>query len=50
MVKLARQGQRVVRLKGCDPLIFAWAGEEIAACRAAGLAVEIVPGFPNTKI
>ena len=44
MIKLARQGQRVVRLKGGDPLNFAWSGEEIAAYRAAGLAVEIVPG------
>ena len=45
MVKLARGGKRVVRLKGGDPLIFARAGEEIAACRAAGIAVEIVPGI-----
>ena len=45
MVKLASEGRRVVRLKGGDPLIFARAGEEVAACRAAGLAVEIVPGI-----
>ncbi len=45
MVGLATQGKRVVRLKGGDPLIFARAGEEIDACRAAGLAVEIVPGI-----
>ena len=45
MVKLAHGGKRVVRLKGGDPLIFARAGEEIAACRAAGIAVEIVPGI-----
>jgi len=45
MVNLARQGKRVVRLKGGDPLIFARASEEIDACRAAGLAVEVVPGI-----
>jgi uroporphyrin-III C-methyltransferase/precorrin-2 dehydrogenase/sirohydrochlorin ferrochelatase len=45
MLLAARQGKRVVRLKGGDPLIFARAGEEIAACRAAGIAVEIVPGI-----
>ncbi len=45
MVGLAQQGKRVVRLKGGDPLIFARAGEEIEACRAAGIAVEIVPGI-----
>ena len=45
MVNLAKQGKRVVRLKGGDPLIFGRAGEEIDACRAAGLAVEIVPGI-----
>ncbi len=45
MVKLARDGRRVVRLKGGDPLVFARATEEIDACRAAGLAVTIVPGI-----
>jgi uroporphyrin-III C-methyltransferase/precorrin-2 dehydrogenase/sirohydrochlorin ferrochelatase len=45
MVSLAKQGKRVVRLKGGDPLIFARAGEEIDACRAAGIAVEVVPGI-----
>jgi uroporphyrin-III C-methyltransferase / precorrin-2 dehydrogenase / sirohydrochlorin ferrochelatase len=44
MVSLAKQGKRVVRLKGGDPMIFGRAGEEIAACRAAGIAVEVVPG------
>ena len=44
MISLARAGKRVVRLKGGDPMIFGRAGEEIAACRAAGIAVEIVPG------
>jgi len=45
MVALARQGKRVVRLKGGDPLIFARAAEEIAACRPAGIACEVVPGI-----
>jgi uroporphyrin-III C-methyltransferase/precorrin-2 dehydrogenase/sirohydrochlorin ferrochelatase len=44
MVSLAKAGRRVVRLKGGDPMIFGRADEEIAACRAAGIAIEIVPG------
>jgi uroporphyrin-III C-methyltransferase/precorrin-2 dehydrogenase/sirohydrochlorin ferrochelatase len=45
MIALAKSGKRVVRLKGGDPMIFARAGEEIAACRAAGISVEVVPGI-----
>jgi uroporphyrin-III C-methyltransferase/precorrin-2 dehydrogenase/sirohydrochlorin ferrochelatase len=45
MVALASQGKRVVRLKGGDPLIFGRAGEELDACKAANIAVEIVPGI-----
>ena len=45
MVALAKQGKRVVRLKGGDPLIFGRAAEEIAACEAAKIAVEVVPGI-----
>ena len=45
MIKLARSGKRVVRLKGGDPMIFGRAGEEIEACRTAGIAVEVVPGI-----
>lgn len=44
MVGLAKAGRRVVRLKGGDPMIFGRAGEEIEACRAAGISIEIVPG------
>ncbi len=45
MIGLARGGKRVVRLKGGDPMIFGRAGEEIAACRKAGIAVDVVPGI-----
>jgi uroporphyrin-III C-methyltransferase/precorrin-2 dehydrogenase/sirohydrochlorin ferrochelatase len=45
MISLAKSGKRVVRLKGGDPMIFGRAGEEIAACREAGIPVEVVPGI-----
>ncbi|MBV9566529.1 MAG: uroporphyrinogen-III C-methyltransferase [Hyphomicrobiales bacterium] len=45
MLRLARQGKHVVRLKGGDPLIFGRASEEIEACRRAGIEVAIVPGI-----
>jgi uroporphyrin-III C-methyltransferase/precorrin-2 dehydrogenase/sirohydrochlorin ferrochelatase len=45
MISLAKAGRRVVRLKGGDPMIFGRAGEEIAACRRAGVSVEVVPGI-----
>lgn len=45
IVTLALAGERVVRLKGGDPLIFGRATEEIDACRAAGIAVSIIPGI-----
>jgi len=44
LVALASLGKRVVRLKGGDPMIFGRANEEIAALRAAGIPIEVIPG------
>ena len=44
IVRLGKQGKRVARLKGGDPMILGRAGEEIAALRKAGIAYQIVPG------
>ena len=49
MIALAKAGRRVVRLKGGDPMIFGRADEEIAACRAAAIAVEVVPGITTAQ-
>jgi len=45
LVREALKGQRVARLKGGDGFVFGRAAEEIAAIRAAGIEVEIVPGI-----
>lgn len=44
MLRLARRGLRVVRLKGGDPSIFGRVGEEAAFLSAYGIATEMVPG------
>jgi len=45
LIREARAGRDVVRLKGGDPLIFGRGGEEAEDARAAGIPVEIVPGI-----
>ncbi|MEO9492176.1 MAG: SAM-dependent methyltransferase, partial [Marinomonas sp.] len=45
LIREAQKGRDIVRLKGGDPLIFGRGGEEAEDARAAGIAVEIVPGI-----
>ena len=44
LIDEACAGHLVVRLKGGDPFIFGRGGEEVEACRAAGVDVEVIPG------
>jgi len=44
MIKLSKQGKRVVRLKSGDPMIFGRGGEELDALHAENIAVDVVPG------
>lgn len=48
LVRYAKAGKVVTRLKGGDPFIFGRGAEEAAACREAGVLFEVVPGVTSS--
>jgi len=47
MLKLAKEGKDIVRLKGGDPFVFSRGGEEVSFLEEHGISVEIVPGITS---
>lgn len=47
LVEQAQRGRYVVRLKGGDPFVYGRGGEEVLACREAGVRVDVIPGVSS---